>query len=127
MSRPRGQGPRVTGETLTDEQIRDLLDALDTERPNPLLAECPKCGAAPGELCASLAKRWQAERCRTLGVGMNGWRRTPHRERKMEPRALRDILVTALYDYDYPSARAIARERAAVAYNARYARYEEVL
>lgn len=42
---------------------------------------CPNCEAQPGETCFSMAKRWQAQRCRTAGVLDNGWRKTPHPER----------------------------------------------
>lgn len=46
-----------------------------------LAVTCPACEAEPGKPCHSLSKRWQNPASRTVGVGDNGWRKTPHAER----------------------------------------------
>lgn len=45
-----------------------------------LSVTCPRCEAAVGESCCSMAKRWQNP-SRVFGVGDNGSRKTPHPER----------------------------------------------
>ena len=42
---------------------------------------CPVCHADIGSQCLSLAKRWQNPMSRTVGIGDNGWRKTPHSDR----------------------------------------------
>jgi hypothetical protein len=85
-------GAALTVNKLTPSDFSDLYNKLTRE---VLSSACPTCDAEPGELCCSLAKRWQAWRCRTLGMGGNGWRKTPHPERVKAWRAQRAAKAAA--------------------------------
>lgn len=69
----------VTKFTTTEFSDEHNHEARRTDK--ALAIVCPKCGAGAGKACLSLDKRWQAEKCRTLGILDNGWRKTPHPER----------------------------------------------
>ena len=66
-----------------DAEAVPVMKKLSSDQQAALLVACPVCEAEPNKACCSLAKRWQAERCRTAGIGMNGWRMTPHKKRML--------------------------------------------
>jgi hypothetical protein len=75
-------GSALTVNSLTPSDFSDLYNKEHAALLGQVLAaECPTCGAEPGKQCLSLDKRWQAAKCRTLGILDNGWRKTPHPER----------------------------------------------
>jgi hypothetical protein len=83
-------GTALTVNNLTPDEFSDEYKAFDARRSWPaktitnkqiLAIVCPKCGADPGKACLSLQKRWENPMSRTVGIGDNGWRKTPHPER----------------------------------------------
>ena len=79
-------GSALTVNNLTSSEFSEAYNREVGLLNDPLANSCPTCGADQGQACLSLQKRWENPMSRTVGIGNNGWRKTPHPERVLNAR-----------------------------------------